>query len=54
MKAIQITENGGLEVIKLVDTPLPTLGEGDVLVKAEWAGVNFSMSFSMLTLLVSH
>ncbi len=41
MNAIQITQNGGAEVLKLqeVDTPQP--GKGEVLVKVEAAGLNF-------------
>jgi NADPH2:quinone reductase len=42
MRAIQITEFGGPEVLKLVDLPEPTPGEGQVLVKVDRAGVNYA------------
>jgi NADPH2:quinone reductase len=39
MKAIQITETGGPEVLKYVDLPTPTPGAGEVLIKAHAIGV---------------
>lgn len=39
MKAIQITETGGPEVLKYVDLPTPKPGPGEVLVKAHAIGV---------------
>lgn len=41
MKAVQITENGGPEVLKLANLDTPTPGEGQVLVELEAAGINF-------------
>ena len=41
MKAIQITETGGPEVLKLVDLPIPQPGPGQVLIRVEATGVNF-------------
>ncbi len=41
MKAVQITEQGGREVLQLTDLEVPTPGEGQVLVKLEAAGINF-------------
>ena len=41
MKAVQIIENGGPEVLKLADLDTPTPGEGQVLVELEAAGINF-------------
>jgi NADPH:quinone reductase len=39
MKAIQITETGGPDVLKYVDLPTPKPGPGEVLVKAHAIGV---------------
>jgi len=41
MKAIQIHETGGPEVLTLVEIPTPTPGPGQVLVKIAATGVNF-------------
>ncbi|MGA7832014.1 MAG: quinone oxidoreductase [Terracidiphilus sp.] len=41
MKAIQIHETGGPEVLKLADLPIPQPGPGQVLIRVEAAGVNF-------------
>ncbi len=40
MKAVEITEHGGPEVLKLVDRPTPEPGHGEVLIKVAAAGVN--------------
>ena len=40
MKAIQIREAGGPEVLTLIDTALPAAGAGEVLIKVAAAGVN--------------
>ncbi len=40
MKVIEITEGGGPEVLKPNMRPLPSVGENDVLIKVEAAGVN--------------
>ncbi|MGV0792324.1 quinone oxidoreductase family protein [Mycolicibacterium sp. XJ1819] len=41
MRAIEITETGGPEVLTYLDRPQPTPGPGEVLIKAEAIGVNF-------------
>ena len=41
MKAIQIHETGGPEVLQLVDLPIPQPGPGQVLIRVEAIGVNF-------------
>ncbi|RPI26374.1 MAG: quinone oxidoreductase [Actinobacteria bacterium] len=41
MRAIQVAEHGGPEVMRLVDLPDPSPGPGEVLVRIERAGVNF-------------
>ncbi len=41
MKAIQITQTGGPEVLTLADLPIPTPKSGEVLVKVRASGVNF-------------
>jgi NADPH2:quinone reductase len=41
MKAIQITETGGPEVLKLAELPIPQPGPGQVLIRVEAVGVNF-------------
>jgi len=42
MKAIQIEQFGGPEVMALVDIPVPAPGPGEVLVEMAYAGVNFT------------
>jgi NADPH2:quinone reductase len=42
VKAIQITEFGGPEVLRLVDVPEPEPAEGEVLVRVGRTGVNFA------------
>lgn len=41
MKAIQIEQNGGPEVLQLRDVPDPSLGPGEALIRIEASGVNF-------------
>jgi NADPH2:quinone reductase len=41
MKAIQIKQTGGPEVLTLTDLPIPTPGPGEVLIKIAASGVNF-------------
>ncbi|RFU27308.1 hypothetical protein B7463_g9018, partial [Scytalidium lignicola] len=42
MKGVQIEKNGGVEVLQYkTDLPVPTPGEGQVLVKNDFIGVNF-------------
>jgi len=40
MHAVQIEDYGGPEALKLVETPIPQPGEGQVLVRVQAAGVN--------------
>ena len=42
MRAIQIEEFGGPEVLRLVDLPVPEPGPDEVLVRVARAGVNFA------------
>jgi NADPH2:quinone reductase len=41
MKAIQVHETGGPEVLKLAELPIPQPGPGQVLIRVEAVGVNF-------------
>ncbi len=45
MQAIQISQTGGPEVLKLVDLPDPKPGPGQALVRIEASGVNFIDSY---------
>jgi len=42
MRAIQVQEFGGPEVLRLVDVPVPEPGEGEVLVRVTRAGINYA------------
>ncbi len=42
MRAVQIDEFGGPEVLKVVDLPVPEPAEGEVLVRVARAGMNFA------------
>src|SRR6266404_7542275 len=42
MRAIQMTEFGGPEVLKLVELPMPEPGPGEVLIRVTRAGLNFA------------
>ncbi|HEY2767943.1 MAG TPA: NADPH:quinone oxidoreductase family protein [Solirubrobacteraceae bacterium] len=42
MRAIQMTEFGGPEVLKLVELPRPEPGAGEVLIRVSRAGLNFA------------
>jgi NADPH:quinone reductase len=42
MRAVQIEEFGGPEVLDVVDLPKPRAGEGEVLIEVSRAGVNFA------------
>ena len=46
MKAIQINEFGGPEVMKYQDVADPTPGEGEAVVEIQAAGVNFTDVYS--------
>ncbi len=41
MRAIQITQTGGAEVLQLRELPTPTPGPGEALIQIEACGVNF-------------
>ena len=41
MKAIQLTENGGSDVMQLRDVPIPEPKEGELLLKIDAAGLNY-------------
>ncbi|RKO95262.1 GroES-like protein, partial [Caulochytrium protostelioides] len=41
MKAIQQSELGGVDVLKLRDLPLPTIADDQVLVQNAYTGINF-------------
>jgi NADPH2:quinone reductase len=42
MRAIQLQEFGGPEVLELVELPTPTAGDGQVLIEVNRAGLNFA------------
>jgi NADPH2:quinone reductase len=42
MRAIQLREFGGPEVLELVDLPVPVPAEGEVLIRVSRAGMNFA------------
>src|ERR1700710_2268325 len=42
MRAIQMSEYGGPEVLTLAELPMPQPGEGEVLIKVSRAGLNFA------------
>lgn len=42
MRAIQMTEFGGPEVLKLTELPMPEPGEGEALIEVTRAGLNFA------------
>lgn len=42
MRAIQIEEFGGPEVLKLADVPVPEPGDGEVLIRVSRAGMNYA------------
>jgi NADPH2:quinone reductase len=46
MRAIQIAEFGGPEVMELAEVPTPEAGEGAVLIKVTGAGINFADTHS--------
>ena len=41
VKAIQIEENGGPEVLKLVEIEVPAPGENEITIRQHAAGLNF-------------
>lgn len=41
MKAVQISKTGGVEVLEYKDVPVPSIGKCQVLIKNDYAGVNF-------------
>ncbi len=40
MKAVEITQAGGPEVLQVCERPVPEAPVGEVVIKVEWAGVN--------------
>ncbi|MDW4498580.1 NAD(P)H-quinone oxidoreductase [Sulfitobacter sp. D35] len=40
MRAVEITEAGGPDVLRLTERPVPEPGHGQVVLKVAWAGVN--------------
>ncbi|HUR83882.1 MAG TPA: zinc-binding dehydrogenase [Solirubrobacteraceae bacterium] len=42
MRAIQMSEYGGPEVLELVELPVPEPGDGEVLIRVSRAGLNFA------------
>ena len=42
MRAIQIDQFGGPEVLQLADVPVPEAGEGEVLIRVNRAGMNYA------------
>jgi NADPH2:quinone reductase len=42
MRAIQVQEFGGPEVLRLSDVPVPEPGDGEVLIRVSRAGINFA------------
>lgn len=40
MRAVEITEHGGPDVLQLTDRPIPQPGAGEVVIKVAYAGVN--------------
>jgi NADPH2:quinone reductase len=42
MRAIQITEFGGPEVLKVVELPIPEPAQGEILIEVSRAGLNFA------------
>ncbi|KAF8671142.1 hypothetical protein RHS04_08473 [Rhizoctonia solani] len=41
MKAARVGKQGGIEEIQVTDIPVPTVKPNEILIKVEWAGVNF-------------
>ena len=41
MKGVQISKNGGVDVLEYTDMPVPTPKDGEVLIKNEFIGVNY-------------
>ncbi|KAK0567736.1 NADPH:quinone reductase [Tilletia horrida] len=41
MRAVHITKTGDIDVIEVSEVPVPKPGPTQVLIKAEWAGVNY-------------
>ena len=40
MRAVEISEFGGPEVLKITERPMPQPGNGEVVIKVAYAGVN--------------
>ena len=44
MRAVEISEPGGPEVLRLTERPVPEPEHGGVVIRVAWAGVIFSPS----------
>ena len=44
MRAVQIEEFGGPEVLRVVEVPKPEAGDGELLIEVSRAGMNFADS----------
>lgn len=42
MKAIEVTQSGGPDVLRLIDQPTPTAGPGQIVIEVKAAGINFA------------
>ena len=42
MKAARVNKQGGIEELEVVEIPVPTPKPEEIIIKTEWAGVNFS------------
>jgi hypothetical protein len=42
MKAARVNKQGGIEEIEVADIPVPSPKPDEIVIKTEWAGVNFS------------
>jgi len=49
MRAVQITEFGGPEVLNVVDLPDPVPGDGEQLYEVSAAGVNYADTHDWLS-----
>ncbi|KAJ1302478.1 hypothetical protein OPQ81_002796 [Rhizoctonia solani] len=41
MKAARVKKQGGIEELEVLEVPVPTPNPGEIVIKTEWAGVNF-------------
>ncbi|KAG8683644.1 hypothetical protein FRC11_013260 [Ceratobasidium sp. 423] len=45
MKAARVGKQGGIEELEVVEIPVPTPKPEEIVIKTEWAGVNFTLTF---------